>query len=54
MITLLVILLVVAVLAGGLGYNRRVAWGRPAYYGPSAVAVLLVILLLLFLTGILR
>lgn len=46
LLTLLLILLVIAVLAGGYGTTR--GWG---YYGWSPLAVIVLILILLALTG---
>jgi hypothetical protein len=45
MLTILIVLLLVALLAGGVGHSR---WG---YAGWSPAGVLLAIVLVLFLTG---
>jgi len=45
MLTILIVLLLVALLAGGIGHSR---WG---YAGWSPAGVLLAIVLVLFLTG---
>ena len=54
MITLLIVLIVLMLVFGGLGYSRRATWGGAGYYGPGVLGLLVLVLLILLLTGVLH
>jgi len=48
---LVLVVLVVLLLCGGVGYYGRGAGWSPTYYGGGSIGLILVVLLVLFLVG---
>jgi hypothetical protein len=54
MLWLLIVVLVVLLLFGGLGYNSRASWGNYYGGGVSLLGLILIILFIVWLLGGLR